>query len=63
MNRKIIELRAVVQKLVPLLTGRGLQVTQRGAQAFVRADPKTRKPILINIPNIPESATDEFSTS
>lgn len=60
MNRKIIELRAVVQKLVPLLTGKGLEVTQRGAQAFVRADPKTRKPILINIPNIPESATEEF---
>lgn len=60
MRRDIIELRQVVQKLVPMLTGKGLKVTQRGSQAFVRTDVRTGKPTLVNIPNIPDNATPEF---
>jgi cobalamin biosynthesis protein CobT len=60
MNREIIELRQVVQKLVPLIAGRGLKVTQRGSQAYVLADAKTNKPYQVNIPNIPDTATPEF---
>ncbi|WLR91037.1 cobaltochelatase CobT-related protein [Shinella zoogloeoides] len=60
MNREIIELREVVTKLVPMLTGKGLTVTQRGADAYVIADPKTRKPVRINIPNIPDTADAGF---
>ena len=60
MNRDIQILREVITKLVPLLTGKGLKVTQRGTQAFVQADPKTNKPVLVNIPSIPDNATDDF---
>lgn len=60
MNRKIIELREVVTKLVPLLTQRGLTVTQRGSQAYVRANARTGKPEVVNIPNIPDTASDDF---
>ncbi|OWZ90472.1 hypothetical protein B9J07_28210 [Sinorhizobium sp. LM21] len=60
MNRDIIELREVVQKLVPLLAGKGLLVTQRGSQAYVKANPRTRIPEEVNIPNIPDNASPEF---
>jgi hypothetical protein len=60
MRREIAELREVVQKLVPLLAGKGLKVTQRGSQAYVKTDPVTRKPVMVNIPNIPDTASDSF---
>lgn len=60
MNREIIELREVVTKLVPMLVGRGLTVTQRGSDAYVVANPVTRKPERINIPNIPDTADASF---
>jgi cobalamin biosynthesis protein CobT len=60
MNRDIIELREVITKLVPLLSGKGLAVTQRGSQAYVKTDVKTKQPILVNIPNIPDNAQPEF---
>ncbi|MTH61090.1 cobaltochelatase CobT-related protein [Paracoccus litorisediminis] len=60
MNREIIELREVVTKLVPMLTGKGLRVTMRGTRAYVRANAKTNKPELVNIPSIPDNATSEF---
>ena len=60
MNRDVLILREVVQKLVPMLTGKGLKVTQRGSQAYVDADAKTGKPVLVNIPSISDNATPEF---
>lgn len=60
MNREIQLLRDVITKLVPLLTGKGLKVTQRGTQAYVQANPKTNKPEVVNIPSIPDNASDEF---
>ncbi|SOC90121.1 Cobalamin biosynthesis protein CobT [Rhizobium sp. AN5] len=60
MNRDIIELREVITKLVPLLSGKGLMVTQRGSQAYVQTDAKTKQPVLVNIPNIPDNANSEF---
>lgn len=60
MNRDIIELREVITKLVPLLSGKGLMVTQRGSQAYVQTDVKTKQPTLVNIPNIPDNANPEF---
>ncbi|PZR92071.1 MAG: hypothetical protein DI537_14695 [Stutzerimonas stutzeri] len=60
MNRDIQELREVVQKLVPLLAGRGLTVTQRGSQAYVTTNPVTQIPELVNIPNIPDTAEPDF---
>lgn len=60
MNRKIYELREVITKLVPMLAGKGLVVTQRGSQAFVKTDLRTRKPISVNIPQISDKASDDF---
>lgn len=60
MKREILELREVIGKLVPLLTGKGLTVTQRGSEAFVKVDPKTKKPFQVNIPNISDNATPDF---
>jgi cobalamin biosynthesis protein CobT len=60
MNRDIQLLREVITKLVPLLTGKGLKVTQRGTQAYVQANPKTNKPEVVNIPSIPDNASDDF---
>lgn len=60
MNREIVELREVVTKLVPMLVGKGLRVTQRGSEAYVIANPITRKPEQVNIPNIPDTAEPSF---
>lgn len=60
MNRDIIELRQVVKKLVPMLAGKDMIVTQVGTNAFVEADPITRKPRRVNIPNIPDNAESSF---
>lgn len=60
MNRDIIQLREVITKLVPLLAGKGLMVTQRGSQAYVEADPVTRIPKRVNIPSISDNATPDF---
>lgn len=60
MNREIQELREVITKLVPLLTGRGLKVTQRGTKAYVRANARTNKPEVVNIPSIPDNASPDF---
>ena len=59
MNREIEVLREVVVKVTKLLAGQSIQVTQRGAQAYARAD-KTGKPYLVNIPYIPNTATPGF---
>jgi len=60
MNREIAELREVVQKLVPLLAGRGLAVTQRGSRAYVATNPVTRIPERVNIPMIGDNASADF---
>ncbi|WP_456868369.1 cobaltochelatase CobT-related protein [Galbibacter sp. BG1] len=60
MNREIVELREVVTKLIPMLVGKGLRVTQRGSEAYVVANPVTRKPEQVNIPNIPDTAEPSF---
>ncbi len=60
MNRELADLRAVVQKLVPMLAGKGLVVTQRGARAYVQTDILTRKPVAVNIPSIGDNAEPDF---
>lgn len=60
MNRDIIILREAISKVVQMLAGMGLTVTQRGSQAYVETDPKTLKPKRVNIPYIPDTATEEL---
>lgn len=58
MLSKVAILRETIKKLVPMLASRGLRVTQVGAQAFVETDPKTLKPIRVNIPNLSDNADE-----
>ncbi|WP_342234554.1 cobaltochelatase CobT-related protein [Inquilinus sp. OTU3971] len=60
MNLEIAILREVVTKVTGLLAGRKITVTQRGTQAFVEPDPKTGKPKRVNIPYLPDNASQEL---
>jgi hypothetical protein len=55
---KVQQLRVVITKLVPMIASRGIIVTQIGAQAFVQTDMRTRKPIRVNIPHLPDDADE-----
>jgi cobalamin biosynthesis protein CobT len=63
MNRDIVVIREVVVKLVRLLTDRGITVTQQGINAFVETDPRTDKPLRVNIPHLPDNASDQLIAS
>jgi cobalamin biosynthesis protein CobT len=43
-----------------MIAGKGLRVTQIGAQAYVAHDPRTGKVNRVNIPHIPDDADDVF---
>lgn len=63
MNKEIVILREAIAKIIPMIAGKGLKVTQMGTGAYVKADPRTGVPYLINIPSIPDNATPEFVAS
>lgn len=58
-TKDVAVLREVVTKVTEMLVGKGLKVTQQGAQAFVQGD-KTGKPIRINIPYLSDDAPMEL---
>lgn len=58
-NDQIFVIREAIVKLTQMLAGKGIQVTQRGVSAYVRADDKGR-PFLVNLPYIPDNATQEL---
>lgn len=58
MNRDIAVLREVIVKLTQMLAGMGLRVTQQGSMAYVESDPKTNKPVRVNIPYLPDNASE-----
>ncbi|UDF05076.1 hypothetical protein [Asticcacaulis sp. AND118] len=60
---KAAEIREAIVKTVRLLAKNSIQVTQRGSQAYCRFDLVTGKPILINLPIIPDNPTPEFMTA
>ncbi|MFW6855432.1 cobaltochelatase CobT-related protein [Burkholderia gladioli] len=59
MNKRVSVLREAVGKIVQILAGSRIEVTQRGVRAFVESDPKGR-PLRLNLPYVPDNATDEF---
>jgi cobalamin biosynthesis protein CobT len=59
-NNELVILREAIKKLIPMIAGRGLKVTQIGTQAYVMPNQKTGMPERVNIPNIPDNASDEF---
>lgn len=60
LNKRIQILREAVVKLTQLLAQEGVTVTQRGHRAFVKSDSRTGKPVLVNIPSIPDDATEDL---
>lgn len=62
MNR--IEIfRESTKKVVAMLSEKKVAVTQRGATAYVRYDERTGLPVQVNIPFIPDTASDELLTA
>lgn len=59
-SRDIEILREAITKLAQMLAGKGFVVTQRGMKAYVKADPRTHKPISVNLPFIPDEASEEL---
>jgi cobalamin biosynthesis protein CobT len=60
MNKDIVILREAIKKIVPMLAGKGLTVTQMGTQAYVQPHPVTGLPWRVNIPLLPDNAEPEF---
>jgi len=58
-NDRIYIMREAITKLTQMLAGRGIQVTQRGISAYVKAD-TTGRPYHVNLPYIPDNANMEL---
>ena len=59
MNERVLILRDAVVKITQMLSGKGIQVTQRGINAYVKAD-RSGRPVLVNLPYLPDNATEEL---
>jgi hypothetical protein len=60
MNNDIVILREAIKKIIPMLAGKGLVVTQIGTQAYVQPHPVTGLPWRVNIPLLPDNAEPDF---
>lgn len=58
MNERIQILRQTVSRVTQILVGSNIKVTQEGIQPFVKASLVSGKPVLINLPYLPETASD-----
>ena len=59
-SQKIRLVRESVSKVVRMLTGNRIEVTQVGSNAYVRYDPITKQPVQVNIPVIGDDSSIEF---
>lgn len=59
-NPRVVVMREAVTKIVPMLSERKVRVTQRGTRAYVEYDERTGTPKCVNVPYIPDDATDEL---
>lgn len=58
--QRILIVREAITKIAKILMADKVAVTQSGVTAFVRYDEKTMKPTRVNIPMIPDDASDEL---
>jgi len=58
--RRIQIVRESITKITKILTDGKVQVTQAGVKAFVNYDEKTMKPMRVNLPMLPDDASDEL---
>ena len=59
MNERVLVLRDAVVKITQMLSGKGIEVTQSGINAYVRTD-HTGRPVLVNLPYLPDNASTEL---
>lgn len=60
MKKDIQVIRDSIDKVVALLTQSSIKVTQRGMQAYVAYHPKTGAIQSLNVPRLPDDASDQF---
>lgn len=60
MKKDIMVIRESIGRIVSMLTNQAIKVTQRGSRAHVSYHPKSGKITGMNIPFIPDDASDEF---
>jgi hypothetical protein len=59
-NPRVVVVREAISKIVEMLAIKQIKVRQSGMQAYVRSDRKTGTPELVNLPYMPDDATDEL---
>ncbi|CDT53764.1 putative Porphyrin biosynthetic protein [Vibrio coralliirubri] len=59
-KRRIAIVRETITKVTRILSGRGIRVTQSGMNAFVEYHPDTLAPVRVNVPFLPDDASDEL---
>lgn len=59
-NPRVAIMREAIGKIVMLLTERKIQVTQRGHKAFVTYNDRTGEPKRVNLPYMPDDASNEL---
>ena len=62
MNERVLILRDAVVKITQMLSGKGINVTQRGVSASVQCDANGR-PAVVNLPYLPDNATEELCSA
>lgn len=60
MKKDIMVIREAMSRIVSMLTRQAIRVTQRGTRAYVKYHPKTGAIIEMNIPYLPDDASEEF---
>lgn len=60
MQTNVNIIRQAITKVTQMLSGMNVEVTQRGDQAFVKYDTRTGGVIRVNIPYLPDGASDEL---
>jgi cobaltochelatase CobT len=59
MSERVLVLRDAVVKITQMLSGKGIKVTQRGVNAYVKSDQHGR-PMVVNLPYLPDNASEEL---
>lgn len=59
-TQRIMIMREAITKIARILTADKVQVTQAGLAAFVKYDENTMKPLRVNLPMLPDDASEEL---
>src|SRR5881394_912030 len=59
-NSRVAIIREAIGKIVEMLALRQIRVTQEGVRAYVVHDTRTNRPVRVNIPFLPDDASDQL---